>query len=638
MNSMLPGAGLQPPPRMIHILPPAEARKIAAGEVIDRPASLAREFIDNALDSGASVIELSIEGGGIQKVEAADNGSGMGREDLALCTKTHATSKIRSLEDLAHAATLGFRGEALAAVSAAARLEILTSTDGQEAWLLKSSPEPGGQDREPEIIRAGRTRGTSVRAFGLFDAIPARKRFLKREATEAVLCRQILVEKALAFPEVAFRFVQDGRLKLHVPSCPAGEAGSAEAARSANVRGLKKRFGELVLDGVQGALLHAACGEGRGFRVILLFGGPEVYRRDRKQQYIFANKRRIQDFGLMQALEYGLTGFFPNGSHPAGAVFVEIDPALADFNIHPAKREVRFADPGSVHHCVSSVLREYVRKAASAYGGSAGLVREDGFTPGGTGPELGFGFFPRYPAEARRPSLAMEALLARRDECALGANYPGGGESQTPPAPAAEAFPEEGELTLDGAAPPYGVRLAGRVFGLFIIAERGERLYLIDQHAAHERILYNHYVSAPAVLQELLVPIPFTVEAGENRFLADNTDELRRLGIILENEGGGAWRIEALPAGWKGGDGGAVEDILGLRGAANLTEAWALTLACRGAIKDGGLLDDEAALTLAKAVLAMEDESGRLPRCPHGRPLWTEISRGELLKAVRRKE
>ncbi|MDR1445398.1 MAG: DNA mismatch repair endonuclease MutL, partial [Treponema sp.] len=198
----------------IQVLPPEEARKIAAGEVIDRPAALIREFIDNAIDAGGTEIEVSIEGGGARRAEVTDNGEGMDREDLAACWLTHATSKIRSLKDLDTACSLGFRGEALAAAAAVAGLEILSSTGGREAWQL--SVGPGGNT--PVINQSMRTKGTSVRAIGLFDSIPARKRFLKREGTEANLCKQAFLDKAAAFPGITFRFYQEGRLVCFLPA------------------------------------------------------------------------------------------------------------------------------------------------------------------------------------------------------------------------------------------------------------------------------------------------------------------------------------------------------------------------------------------------------------------------------------
>jgi DNA mismatch repair protein MutL len=623
----------------IQILPPEEARRIAAGEVIDRPAALIREFLDNALDAGASRIEVYIEGGGSRRAEVIDDGNGMNREDLSLCWLTHATSKIRSLEDLNTAETLGFRGEALAAAAAVSRLEILSSPDGREAWQLEVGP---GGNNPPRITQTRRTRGTSVRALDLFDSLPARKRFLKREGSEGGLCRQAFIDKALAFPAVSFLFSQDGKLREFFP-----------AASS-----YKDRFAAALTDSRGKAFLHEIHCSGEGFSAALVIGGPELYRHDRRQLSVFANGRRLQDFALIQAIEYGVQGWFPNGTHPAGAVFVEIDPRLADFNIHPAKREARFADPGAIHHAITTALRDFVRRfnlsrgtaafnTAADQSGGAGFSRprepvpwpeglftgpghSGGYGPdsrsgrGGAawaGPSTAFG----HGSPAHAGALAMEALLKNPPDFAL---LPGRA------AVAAEAGdPALGGAAADAEAPAYGrIRYAGRAFGLFILVEAGDTLYIIDQHAAHERILYNRLLSRPIPQQDLLVPIPFSTESdGEDRFLESRREELGRLGIVI-NRDGTAWSIEALPADWRLGDAETVQEILALREAGeNMAERWAATLCCHSAVRDGDYLDDEAALALAEEALALPD-----PHCPHGRPVWTEVSKESLYRAVRR--
>ncbi|GHV37100.1 DNA mismatch repair protein MutL [Spirochaetia bacterium] len=605
----------------IQLLPPEEARKIAAGEVIDRPAALVREFLDNAIDAGAKQIEVLIEEGGGRRTEVIDNGGGMEKDDLELCVLTHATSKIRSLDDLASSETLGFRGEALAAAAAVARLEILTSIDGREAWKLDVGP---GERNPQRIEQARRNRGTSVRALGLFDTIPARKRFLKREGTEAGLCRQALIDKALAFPERSFRFTQDGKLKTWLPA----------------VNSLKERFTQCLLDSMEGSFLHEIHAAGPGFSVTVVIGGPELYRNDRRQQYVFANHRRIQDFALVQAMEYGVQGWFPNGTHPVGAVYVEIDPALADFNIHPAKREVRFADPGAIHHVITQILREFTRQdGISREAARQDRSNTDGnsiFGNTGNGNAAYFDNNTAYhgnsntvhqsgnnPLDRRAGALALEALLDRTPDFA--------------PLPGREtAYPRgkgDRSFTAAEAVPPYGGRrLIGRLFELFLLVEAGDELFIIDQHAAHERILYDAFLSKPIPKQELLVPIPFSAaSADEDRFLAGRSEELAKLGIVIESDAG-FWRITALPANWKLGDAETVKEILDLHLAGeNIAERWAATLACHAAVKDGDYLDDTSALALAEEALRLP-----VPRCPHGRPLWTTVTKESLYKAVRR--
>jgi len=575
----------------IKVLPPEEARRIAAGEVIDRPSALVREFLDNAIDAGGRNIELIIEEGGINKTEVVDDGNGMGKDDLELCWLTHATSKIRSLDDLKTASTLGFRGEALSAAAAVSRLEIHSSPDGAQAWKLSVGP---GEKGPPLLEQSPRTRGTSVRALGLYDTIPARKRFLKRPGSEAVSCQQIFNEKALAFPDIAFRFSQDGQLKSFLPP----------------VSSLRERFIQIFLEEREGTFLYEIAASGKGFFLSVVFGGVELSRRDRRLQYVFANSRRIQDFALLQALEYGLSGWFPNGTHPLGAVFVNIDPELADFNIHPAKREVRFADPGAIHHALSSALRDFCRAELFQSSSRRAHCETDDnaqsennnlpFAPSNTSHEESW-------EKISSDQLATEALhisFAAEET----ANY---------------SVP----LSQDSK-----IRYLGYLFGLFILVEKDDRLFIIDQHAAHERILYNRFIRGPVPTQELLVAIPFNTESpDDDLFLEEKQKELAKLGIVLKrNEG--EWLIEALPSGWNLPDRETVNEILSLKTAGeNLAERWAATLSCRKAVKDGDFLDEETALALAEEAFALP-----VQLCPHGRPIWFEISQRELLKAVKR--
>ena len=577
--------------KMINILPPEEARKIAAGEVIDRPSALIREFMDNALDAGAANIEVSIEGGGVARTEVSDDGHGMSREDLELCCLTHATSKIRTLADLDSSLSLGFRGEALAAAAAVTRLEILTSMDGLKAFKLESWP-----GKEISIEQGRRKKGTSVRAMGLFDTIPARKRFLKREGSEAVLCRNVFNDKALAFPDIGFRFFRDSKLKTFLPPHVS----------------FKERFTKIALNEKESALSAGAeklvfeiTARGEGFEVIIVFAGPELSRGDRRGQYIFANGRRIQDFSLIQALEYGLRGLFPNGVHPVGAVFVNIDPALADFNIHPAKREVRFLDPGAIHHSITTTLENFRRKTFTRIYDIPAAGPET--FPEGNAFNFEYNKENDYRTGIKAPAAPASGVLALQ-------------AAETPPAYATEHFTGN------------GLRLVGRIFDLFILVEYNEKLIIIDQHAAHERILYNSLIANPVTEQELLVPIPFQTEnEDDDRFLESRQKDLAGLGIRIEKDGDG-WRIDTLPAGWRVSASQTIKEILGLKTAGkNMAEKLTISLSCARAVKDGDYLDDESALVLAEQALRLTDL-----HCPHGRPILFEIERGEMLKAVKR--
>jgi len=587
----------------IKVLPPEEARRIAAGEVIDRPAALVREFLDNAIDAGSLNIELSIEEGGCKKVEVCDDGSGMPREDLELCPQTHATSKIRSLDDLDTAKSLGFRGEALAAACSVSRLEIITSMDGREAWLLDVGPS---ESNPQKIEQTRRTKGSTVRAVNLFESIPARKRFLKREGSEAGLCRQAFIDKALAFNAVNFRYVQDGKLKDFLPAVPVK----------------KERFAAALLSPGEESFLHEINAQGEGFSAVIVIGGPELYRNDRRQLYVFANGRRVQDFSLVQAMEYGSQGWFPNGTHPIGAVYIDIDPSLADFNIHPAKREVRFRDPGAIHRVVSGTVKAffhnlYVKTSREdAQGLNRGFPRQDAKAQREElGEEFSFSYNNKN-HETNRSSAGTEKII----------NYNSAGSALLPNL-SFEAGENSSVTNSQGT-----MNYVGRLFGLFILIEWNDRLYIIDQHAAHERILYDKFLSEPVPKQELLAPIPFTTESeDEDAFLAEKRGELSSLGIEIEKDEDG-WRIDALPADWRLSDAQTVKEILNLRTAGeDMAKRWAATYCCRAAIKDGDHPDDETAFAIGVEALALPD-----PRCPHGRPIWTEITKEALYKAVRR--
>ncbi|MDR1955774.1 MAG: DNA mismatch repair endonuclease MutL [Treponema sp.] len=595
--------------RQILVLPPEEARKIAAGEVIDRPAALVRELLDNAIDAKSTLIEVAIEEGGSRRIEVIDDGVGMTYEDLSLCWHTHATSKIRSMDDLDRAKTLGFRGEALAAAAAVAHLEILTSVDGREAWHLTVGP---GDATEPQLEQVRRVRGTSVRALGIFDTIPVRKRFLRRDWSEGNLCKQAFIDKALAFPNIKFSFTQDGKLKLFLP----------------NASNLKERFAALLVKRIEAPFLHEINVTGTGFSVTIVLGGPALSRNDRRQQYVFANGRRIQEYSLLQALEYGVQGWFPNNAHPVGAIYVNINPALADFNIHPAKREVRFADAGAIHHAVTQGIRDFVHHL-NLSAGKQWLMPEAAYTQTEPPP------VPEGPA----PWLEAEDTSPEQD-----ASWEFGGQPDWAKPLVHSPSPKAADLALEALAestlpqevaetsPAYAVRYVGRAFGLFILVEHGDKLFVIDQHAAHERILFDELLSKPIPTQELLVAIPFVTECEEDdRFIAQHQADLARLGVIIKADNG-TWRIEALPVAWRLGDTATIKEILNLKTAGeNLAEHWAATLICHHAIKEGDYLDESTALALGEAALKLA-----VPRCPHGRPIWYEINRETLFKAVRR--
>jgi len=622
----------------IHVLPPETARLIAAGEVIDRPAAVLREFLDNAIDAGAADISVEIEGGGVDLVRVVDDGEGMDAEDLGLAVLPHATSKIARADDLLTARSLGFRGEALASIAAAARLEI-TSRDGTSAEAHRLS---AGPHAEPAILAVPGRRGTIAQASRLFEDYPARRQFLKRAQAEASLCRQVFVDKALAHPEVAMRFTSEGRLAFALR--PAGpEARVVEA------------YGE-----IPAGLAYRVRFTGPGCSGSVVIASPAFCRNDRRLMQVFVNRRRVQDAGLLQALDYAFEGFLPGGTHPAAFLFAEVDPALADFNIHPAKREVRLKDQQGLRHAfveaVKAFLLELSRREPSRLAPAAdaelGLVwAEAGHAAGGVprgdgsglgGSAWGWAAGSGGGAEARGPGWtagSWDRLGELRERVGS--------------LDAARSAADEGGAARPGAAAgPGQPRYLGKALGLFLVVESGDALYLIDQHAAHERLLYDAFMAAPPAPQELLVPAVFEPEDDtEEAALEAARPELEALGFGLEKEGG-SWLVTALPSPLDRDPVGAMREMLE-RGAAGLgaekgagatgdargagttargaRSAALATAACRAAVKDGDELEPAAAAELARKALLLPE-----PRCPHGRPVWVRLSRDELFRLVRR--
>lgn len=586
-------------------LPPEVARKIAAGEVIDRPAAVVRELLDNSIDAGATKITVEISGGGVESIRVTDNGSGMTAEDLALCTHTHTTSKISAEDDLLTLATLGFRGEALSSIHTVSRLEITTTRNGREAWKLELG----------KVIPARLSAGTIVRIDGLFENFPARRQFLKRASAETSLCRQIFTEKALAWPNIEFRFTVDGVQRMIL--------GRSDTLRERALAALEPKEGE--------GFFYEIASAGEGFRFSAVLGSPDVVRSDRKQLMVFINGRRIMEYALLQAIEYGAQGHFPNGGHPFGCLFITIDPSLVDFNIHPAKREARFRDAAPLHHAVSSVIRDFFRRYSIA--------------------ELHRGNAPEFPGFPESAALAAEAGSAGASSG--GQEYRGyrtEQDSRTEVRYRETAYRDQeyrqrsadspqAETDTDRASHPTTVgtpaefKYLGQVLGTFLAVEKNNLFYLIDQHAAHERILYDELFGRTGEMQELLIPYRIeTASDSEDRYLAGNRAALAAAGFVLEDEGDGIWQVTAVPVRWTGSSKDLSEELLdtSIEPAALVSHIYA-TAACRAACKDGDVLDPLTARNLAERAFAIAE-----PVCPHGRPLWIIMDRGELFRRIGR--
>lgn len=638
-------------PKPVKQLPQDTARKIAAGEVIDRPAAIVRELMDNAIDANAKNITIEIEEGGITKIRVRDDGFGMTEDDLRSCAYPHATSKIVTDEDLLELNTLGFRGEALASIAAVSRLEITSIREGEIGHKLAAFGTA-----EHQVVPVQWNKGTVVESSQLFENFPARRVFLKKPHAEAKLCKQSFIEKAIPWTTLGFKFVQDGKTKFDfMPN-------ETKAERFVHA---------LELD-EPSDLFHEVSfkDETQGFEFSLVLGDPAVRKSDKRSIYIFVNGRRIWEYGLVQAIEYGAQGYFPNGTYPVAALFLTLDAKLVDFNIHPAKKEARFKDLSPIHHAVSSTTRNFYKDSSVA-----ALVKEASKLE----PENSSTFFENDEQFIEQTiSTASDNLKDddfnafnpkifqtqnRSFETNQKQSYSSAFKSDSssfktkPYTENTYTVSEHNRQTQDvfdsyntGSKtesfmpfieqhePVYKeqhIHYLGTALGVFLIVEMNNVLYLIDQHAAHERILFNQFMSNIGSKQKLLFPyIIETESAADDEYLESIAAQLEKAGFELTNDGGGTWQITSVCTKWNGTEEDLKNDLLEKRIAPNeLIRNIGAKTACRAAVKDGTILDSSTAETLAKEALLLEDK-----HCPHGRPILTAISKEQLFNMVRRTE
>jgi DNA mismatch repair protein MutL len=552
----------RPQPRRIRILRDEVSRKIAAGEVIDRPFSIVRELLDNAIDAGSLAIDVHLEAGGLSRVRVVDDGAGMPPDDLALCWQPHATSKIETEDDLLRVSSLGFRGEALSSIAVCSRIEVVSCPGGNEpAHRLEVR---GGRQVGMEVCQ-GR-KGTVVDVTELFYNYPARKKFLRSVSAESGLCRAVFIDRAVAHPGIAFRLFLDNEMKLSLP-----------VAESMDRIGLA--YGQLL----DSRLLGKAGAEGDRFSVKIVAGRPELRRRDRKLLQCFVNGRRVSEFSLMQAAEYGYAGHMPGGWHPVAFVFVDIDPGLIDFNIHPAKKEVRFRNLPEVHKAVVEAARVLLA------------------------PLPGIPAAPAAPARSLYPSTPLNRAVQEFPQPA-------------PREAAARPAPQED-----------GIRFLGQVFGVFLVFELPGRLLVLDQHAAHERIIFERLGARAPALQEMLFPLCFDVSEEEEARIIGATRELEEMGIAVRRAGARAFELTALSADFQALAEERLVELVRGAGGEQWKYAFRATAACRLAIKEGDRVDPLTAHELCAQALKLP-----VPRCPHGRPIWHELSEETLLRLVDR--
>ncbi len=597
----------------IRRLPEGTVNRIAAGEVVERPASVVKELVENALDAGARSISVSIASGGKTEISVADDGRGMDPGDLALAVERHATSKLPD-DDLFAIQTLGFRGEALPSIGSVSRLTVTSRANGaQEAFEITVDAGTAGP-----VTPAAHPQGTRVTVADLFRATPARLKFLKSDRAEAMAVTQMIRELAMAHPRTAFKLQTDGhtRLDLRAPAAPDG-------ARDQRLRAV---LGDAFADNAV-----AVDYERGATRVSGLAALPTVSRANTRAQYLFVNGRVVRDRVLYGALRGAYQGLIAHDRQPMVALYIDVAMRDVDINVHPAKTEVRFREPQTVR----SVIVAGIRAALRAEGPRpATTLADQTVRRAQPAPWLHFDRTPGSPPAGRRPPIAspgpesgIELPPARPADSFPGEPAPGAGHARARTAPPAEP----------GTEPPLGYARA-QLHRTFIVSETTDGMILVDQHAAHERIVLESIKAAldrgEPQSQILLTPEIVRLEPSAVDVLSRRSEELRSFGLVLEASGEGAVAVHETPA------------ILGHVAVADLLQdladellehstAYALrdriehvcsTMACHGSVRAGRVLS----IGEMDALLRDMERTPNSGQCNHGRPTFVELKRADL--------
>ncbi|MBS0373401.1 MAG: DNA mismatch repair endonuclease MutL [Proteobacteria bacterium] len=574
----------------IRVLAPHLVDQIAAGEVVERPASVVKELVENALDAGARRIEVAAEQGGVALLAVRDDGAGIPADELPLAFESHATSKIAEVGDLEHIASLGFRGEALPSIASIARVR-LTSRHGAATHGEQLEVDGG---RRGAVRPAPHPPGTSVEVRDLFYNVPARRKFVRSAATEFQHIERMLVRLALSRPQVGFLLTHNGRRSF--------------AAEPADGRGAEKRRLAALLgpEFVEGCLYleHAAL----GLRLRGWLGLPTYSRAQPDQQHLIVNGRAVRDRLLGSAVRLGYRDVLFHGRHPAYVLYLDLDPARVDVNAHPQKLEVRFRDSQSVH--------DFVRRSVES---ALAATRPGGATAGPI-------------AASALAGPAPVASVARQAAMTLATPPAGFDWTRLAAAPAAVAEP----AAAAGAVPPLGYAV-GQLHGIYIVTETADGLALVDMHAAHERVIYERLkleAAGGGARQALLVPLPIEVSEAEAELAAELSSELAAFGLVVDRAGPARLVLREAPLAL------GREDLAGLvrgalaelaeRGTAPALEArrerMLATVACHAAVRA------HRRLTLAEmnALLREMERTDRADQCNHGRPTWVRLTLEEL--------
>jgi DNA mismatch repair protein MutL len=616
----------------IKLLPPRLANQIAAGEVVERPASVVKEMLENSLDAKASRIDIDIENGGIKTMRIRDNGHGIAQDDLALALSRHATSKIYVLDDLEAVGTLGFRGEALASVSSVSRLILTSSTDdSSQGWAAKAE----GQEMSTELTPAPHQQGTTVEVRDLFFNTPARRKFMRTEKTEFNRIEEVVKRLALANFEVTFELRHNQRT---IHSLRAGTSEAEKNRRVAQICGPAFMENALTVDI-----------ERHGLRLWGWVALPTFSRSQADLQHFYVNGRAIKDRLVSHAVKQAYSDVLYHGRHPAFVLYLEVDPATVDVNVHPTKHEVRFRDGrtvhnfiySSLHHALADVRPDDQLTTASSLAVAAGIGGESNQQQT---------IIDQQPMPLAAASLANAA--GNPSSYSQSAHYPSthypSADTDTPQirealsfyGQASNAAPEvvpSGEGNSD--IPPLGYAIA-QLKGIYILAENAQGLIVVDMHAAHERVVYERMKSAfdqgNVQAQPLLVPQTLAVSEKEVACTESHQDVFQQLGFVVETAGPESLLIRQIPVSLKTANvEQLVRDVLSDliqygssdRIKSHINELLS-TMACHGSVRANRLLSVPEMNALLRDMEATE----RSGQCNHGRPTWMHFSLAEIDK------
>ncbi len=607
---------------IIRRLPETVVNRIAAGEVIERPASAVKELVENSIDAGARHIEVTVRDGGKSLIMVTDDGCGMSRDDLALAVERHATSKLPDY-DLSAIASLGFRGEALPSIGAVSRMAITSRGAGDDsAWTLTIE---GGRKAEP--VPAGHPAGTRIEVRDLFYATPARLKFLRSPRTETQQIADTVNRLAMARPEIAFTFTDEARARIRLEAAQ-GDLLESRLERLAGVMGREFAANAMPVDA-----------EREGIRLTGYAGVPTLNRANAAMQYLFVNGRPVKDRLLIGAVRGAYQDFLSRDRHPLVALFLDIDPHAVDVNVHPAKAEVRFRDAGLVRGLIVGALKHALaaaghRASTTVAAAALGALR-DGSGGGLPLGRVGGGPAYRFPSGGYRPSGHLSAGLA---EQAAAYQAPLATALDLPPG-ARETAAEGPAIEIDAIGDDYPLGAArAQLHETYVVAQTADGVVIVDQHAAHERLVYERMKQALATdgvpRQGLLIPEIVELDEGAVQRLIARADELAELGLVIDGFGPGAVAVREVPAMLGRVDAaGLVRDLADEL--AELGEAFSLkekleavcgTIACHGSVRAGRRLN----LDEMNALLREMEATPHSGQCNHGRPTYVELKLADI--------